>query len=400
MVDQPGDGALVRVRWPDPFHRSRRARRVYLPIVIALAAGLCVLVPNKAIYLGWQTVQVVDGNVGSKKVLFDDEVIRDRLLTSHLRVTVTPKGSRAGVTSDLSGVDFVFPSGQPAAIKAKAQKGARQNKLQYMSPVVIATFRKYVTVLEKEGVVTPQVAPANTPSYGKPIYYNLDVEKLVELMRKGAKWKDLDPALGENRVLVETGDLCDANHAGAWLAMLAYVENGKKVVTSPDKAEETAGKLKDLLLTRGMSKEDLHALYRVPEGEQSPLIVMYEHLFLDLQLDAVDRDDVPDLERVMLYPNPSMESQPQLVSFTEKGHRLGKVLDEDEPIRRRALELGFRLVDDKTGLDSRKLAEYLVHEEVPVPDMKNAATTVASPDEALLEVMIKKVLDGVRTCPE
>jgi hypothetical protein len=140
---------LLRVRRPRPFYRRLSFRRVVIPLVVAAVVGLAVLVPNRAVLLGVQTLDVVEGNVGSKRVLFDDPQIQERLLRKHLRVHVTDKGSRAGVTSSLDGVDFVFPSGQPAEDLIKGRAGAREHYQLFTSPIAIGTYREYVPALEK-----------------------------------------------------------------------------------------------------------------------------------------------------------------------------------------------------------------------------------------------------------
>ncbi|TCO65158.1 hypothetical protein [Actinocrispum wychmicini] len=409
IVDEP----LLRVRRPLPFYRRRGFRRVVLPVALGALAGLAVLVPNRALTLGVQTLDVVEGNVGSKRVLFDDPEIQDRLLRRHLRVHVTNKGSRAGVTSDLGGIDFVYPSGQPAEEMIKGRPGAREHFQLFTSPIVIGTYREYVPALEKAGLITTQRLaqdddPAAFHDSGPPIFYRLDFDRMVDVMQQKTRWSDLDPRLKHNEILAQTSDICDSNHAETYLALLAFAENRDRanpndkgrVVRRREEVQDVARRIGPLVRDRGMAAKAPQELYFVDEGKQWPLIVLYEHQFLSYQVDAMRTSGQLDRDRVLLYPDPGSLTQPVMVSLTDKGHRLGDVVDTDTQIHKRALALGFRVVADGGVYGSKELSKYLGDNQVPMPLLDQNATTAQLPDPTLLELMIDQVLDGIRTCPK
>ncbi|GAA0380738.1 hypothetical protein Acor_02360 [Acrocarpospora corrugata] len=68
---------------------------------------------------------------------------------------------------------------------------------------------------------------------------------------------------------------------------------------------------------------------------------------------------------MLLYPSTSHLTQPRLVSLTDKGRRLGEVMDTDVEIQRRGLELGFRVVGDGGINSSASLGQYLRGKGVP-----------------------------------
>lgn len=406
---------LLHVRRPTAFYQRRGFQRWVAPLAVVVLVGLAVLTPNNALLLGVEHLMVAEGNVGSKKVLFNDPQIQDRLLRQHIQVRVTEKGSRAGVTSSLKGVDFVFPSGQPAKDLIKGHDGAREHPPLFTSPIAFATYREYVPALTKAGVLSemPLARDSESPiprDDGPPIFYRLNLYRFVEVMREETRWSELDPTLKrDNQILAQTSDLCDANHAATYLGMVAYAENSEpdtdgnprgRPVTDPAQATAVAERVRPIFRQRGMAAEAPQDLYFVDEGRQWPIVVLYEHQFLSHQVEARERSGDLDRDRVLLYPDPGFMTQPIMVSLTENGHKLGDVLDSDMVIHRRALELGFRVVTDGGLFGSKELQRYLADKGVPMPALAENATTVELPDGALLEIMIDEVLRGIRTCPK
>ena len=141
--------------------------------------------------------------------------------------------------------------------------------------------------------------------------------------------------------------------------------------------------------------------YLTPEGPSiAPIVVVYEHQFLAHQVQFTERYGKPDHDRVLLYPGTRLQpkpeltvlqTEPELIALTDDGDRLGRLLITDPQLRRRALELGYRVLDF-TGLNSSdQLATFLTEHGLPVPIVPARSTRTVLPELPLLETMIPVV---------
>jgi len=112
--------------------------------------------------------------------------------------------------------------------------------------------------------------------------------------------------------------------------------------------------------------------------------VIYEHQYLTHQL----RHRELDGDRVLLYPSTVFQTQSEFIALNEDADRLGRLLITDPDLSRRALELGFRVLDSNREDSSEQLAEFLAERAVPVPSMAASDTRALLPDVPLLETMI------------
>jgi hypothetical protein len=159
---------------------------------------------------------------------------------------------------------------------------------------------------------------------------------------------------------------------------------------------ELARQIRPLLREQGLPTRSPDALYFIPEGRGIvPVVVIYEHQYLAYQLQRLDAGAELDGERVLLYPNATFQSEPTLVALTEDAQRLAEYLITDPVLRRRALELGYRVLDPSLGDSSEELPRFLAERGVPAPSMSASYTRALLPDVPLLEAMITTVGD----CP-
>ena len=92
---------------------------------------------------------------GSESVPYlTDTRVTEILLQNGLRLSVQKSGSREiALRTDLKEFDAAFPGGVPAAEKIKAATGAKQMVATFYTPMVIASWKPLLPVLEANGLV-------------------------------------------------------------------------------------------------------------------------------------------------------------------------------------------------------------------------------------------------------
>lgn len=395
----PGEPLLVVRPRPAPFYRGRRFLRRFVPVAALALVGIVALLLSGTVALPFQPMVTLVGVGGSKIEYLDDPEVRAQLLRRHVTVQLTRLGSREAARADFGGVDFVFPSGQPAADLVEQR---RQETKEYasahrvfVSPIVLATYREYAETLRAQGLARPQ--PGQDP--GRPLYYDLSLGAFLDQGRAGRTWDELGVGRhgvsNGNVVLAQTSDVCAANSAATYLGLVAYVTRGG-VPRSPEEGVELARQLRPLLREQGLPLRAPDALYFIPEGRGLvPVVVIYEHQYLAYQLGRVDTRAGLDEDRVLLYPDATFQSEPTLVALTAEARSLGDHLTTDPLLRRRALELGYRVLDPSLDDSSTELPGFLAERGVPAPSMSDQYTRAVLPDVRTLEAMITAVGD----CP-
>ncbi|MGP4018447.1 hypothetical protein [Saccharopolyspora sp. 5N708] len=391
----PGAEPPLRVRpAPRPFYLRRKFLRLFVPTALVAVVGLVSLLLSGTATAPFERVLVLEGKMGSKEDFFNDPEVQKTLLRHHIRVHVTSMGSRDVVVSGLDTFDFVFPSGQPASDLIRAMRQTDQetrfHRSVFVSPLVLATWRDYAETLVDAGVATAQLDPGS----GEPYYYRLNMAKFVQLMREGRTWNQLGienhGTSNRNLVLAGTSDVCTSNGAGTYLGLVAFTDLGWPVANEAE-ARAVADRIEPLLRAQGMALRSPVQIYAAPEGRKiSPVIVLYEHQYLKLQLDARNRSGSLDRDRVLLYPDTGFVTEPGFISLTPEGRRLGYLLETDPGLQRRATELGFRVVGIGRDYTSQDMVEYLGEHGVPVPP-GGADTRAQLPDVRLLETMITQI---------
>ena len=390
-----------------PRRRLRRALALALPVPVI---GLVLLVASGNLLLPLRPVVTIEAKMASKRDFFQDPEV-ERLLMKHgFRVHITNMGSREIAKQDYEGYDVVFPSGQPAADLISRER-ARANRpvllyRPFVSPIVLATYRDYAEVLRAEGVAERLPVPG-----GRPMYYTLDMRKFLDLARgkrkgvqrdpeDGYRWNEIDRkryVRNGNKILAQTSDICEANSAGTYLGLVAFVEHGNDAPDSAAEAERLARKIKPLLVEQGLPSSERAETYLSPDGPSiAPISVIYEHQFLAHQIRHEAEKGTTDDERVLLYPSTRFVTEPQLVALTGDGARLGELVSEDPELQHRAMELGFRARNAGSDASGDALTRFLTERQIPVPTTSSDDTRAVLPSLPLLEQMIETVGD----CPD
>jgi hypothetical protein len=382
----------VRPR-PAPFFLRRRFLLPFTPVAFLAVVGFVALLVSANLLLPFERLVTFEGAMGSKADFFDDEQVQELLLRHHMRVHVTRQGSREVATGDLASLDFVFPSGQPSAqLVIQRRRVAKQYysaHRTFVSPIVLATYRGYAETLRDAGVATPQA----TPGFDRPYYYGLDLHRFLDQVHAQKSWEDLNirahGVTNGNKVLAQTTDVCRSDGAATYLGLVSYLTG--EVPTTDKDAIDLAIKIKPMLRSQGLP-EVWPELYFGPEGRQTaPIIVIYEHQYLAYQLRHRERSGELDGDRVLLYPSTVFQTQPEFIALNDKADQLGVLLKTDRDLHRRALELGFRVIDPTS---SEQLSGILHERRVPEPSTASSTRAIL-PDVPLLEKMISVVGD----CP-
>jgi len=426
-ADRPRTAQEPRLRTRDRNRpRARLPIHVLLALPLALAGLIALLVTGNALR-PFDRVVTIEARMASKSDYFKDPEVQRLLLKHGLRVDIHRLGSRGIATQSLTGMDAVFPSGQPAAklILDRQDRSVRSVR-PFVTPLVLGTFRAYAETLEKMGVATAQ-PPAGG---GRALYYDLDMDRFMGLLdgRIGTKdqaltgdqdrdgvteradtWNGIGfdgPGGRSNsgRVLVRTSSVCESNAAGTYLSILAFVANGDST-PGAGQADETkamaeartvARKIKPLIDLQGMWADEQADSYLSDLGESiAPISLIYEHQYLAHQIAHEREHGEADTDRVLLYPTPYALTEPQLISLSGEGDRLVRVIQDDPELRRRAIELGFRVRFSGEDGTSDQLNGYLDDHGIQVPRPNRDETKVYEPDLDVLE----EIIDSVGTCP-
>ncbi|MFI2435631.1 hypothetical protein [Streptomyces sp. NPDC018693] len=405
-------------------HRRRVPRHVLVALPLAVA-GLISLGVTGNTLRPFDRIITLDARMASKSDYFRDPEVRRLLLEHGIRVDIRRLGSRGIATQSLRGMDVVFPSGQPAAkLVLDRQDRSVRSVRPFVTPLVLGTFRAYAETLVAAGVATRQQTQGGAPT----LYYDLNMPAFMNLLdgvhggspradqdrdgkEEGADtWNGIGyDNSGEHsnsgRVLVRTSNVCESNSAGTYLSLLAFVANGNSTpgtqnVNDPELARAAvtavAEKIKPLINLQGMWADEQADSYLSDLGESiAPISLIYEHQYLAHQVAHHAKYDEQDTSRVLLYPTPYALTEPQLISLTDDGDRLVQLIEEDEALRDRAIELGFRVRFKGEYGTSERLNAYLGERDIQVPVPNRDQTKSYEPELSVLE----QIIDYVGSCP-
>ncbi|MFE4831331.1 hypothetical protein [Streptomyces sp. NPDC056672] len=398
-----GEGPVIEeprldVRRPSSSRWSqRRFLVVFLPLLAAVLTGAITLAVPGRMLLPFERITTLEGKMASKRDFFEDPEVQRLLLKHRIRVHITSSGSREVAVQDVSSYDFVFPSGQPAGDLITTQLAAENRPAKvhrpFVSPIVLPTYRAYAETLQDAGIATAQRGSGP----GLPLYYVLDMGKFLGSVDRGRRWNEIgirDHGISNaNRIVVQSSDVCDSNSAGTYLGLVAFTWHGEgDEVPDTDREADERGRAIKPLLEQGLPGADVFRTYISPEGKGiAPVVVAYEHQYLTYQAQYQAESGKLDSDRVLLYPSGQFVTQPQFIALNERGDRLGELITRDPELRRRAMELGFRILDPTGEVASDQLAAFLKDRNIPVPSMEGDNTRSSMPRLRYLERMISIV---------
>ena len=282
----------------------------------------------------------VRGLIGSEKLgyLTDPRVLAV-LRENNIDLHVETAGSRDIATrADLSGYDFGFPAGEPAAKKLMQSRHIHESFSPFFTPMAVASWKPIAGILIANNFVR---------KVGDD-YYIVDMKRLIDAMAANKRWTDLAGnqayAVGKS-ILISSTDVRQSNSAAMYLALASYLLNGGEVVQNDAQVAKTTPAIAQLFLRQGYQESSSAGPfedYTTIGMGKSPLVMVYEAQFIEYQL---QHPDARDPNMVLLYPKPTVYTKHELVPFTDEGRKLGTLLTTNPELQRLAAEHGLRTAD-------------------------------------------------------
>jgi hypothetical protein len=327
---------------------------------------------------GGITVRVLTGSE-KEKFLTDPELAKV-LEAEGIALAVQKAGSREIASRpDLKTFDVAYPAGAPAAVKIAQTTGSKRTYTSFYTPMAVASWKSLIPVLEASGLVSRKDG----------IWYLSNMSKLVDLMQKGTRWKDLPSntayAVGKS-VLISSTDVRKSNSAAMYLGLASYLANGNNVVDNESDADKAADSLVGLFSRQGFQESSSAGPfedYTAMGIGKAPLVMIYEQQFLEYVLAHPN----PNPDMFLLYPVPTILTKHTLVALSDNGARFAQVMTSNPKIGSIAQHYGFRAQDSSelfASAEAKKLA--IPHTVVDVID---------PPSYDILEKMITRIDAGM-----
>jgi hypothetical protein len=309
---------------------------------------------------GGVTVRILTGS--EKEKFLTDPDLAKVLAAEGIAISVQKAGSREIATRpDLKSFDVAYPAGAHAAVKIAEITGSKRTYPSFYTPMAVASWKSLIPVLEASGLVSRKDG----------VLYIGDMAKLVDIMQKGTRWKDLPGntayAVGKS-VLISSTDVRKSNSGGMYLALASYLANGNNVVDNDADADKVAGRMVGLFSRQGFQESSSAGPfedYTAMGIGKAPLVMIYEQQFLEYVLSHSD----PNPDMVLLYPVPTILSKHTLVALSDNGARFAQVMISNPRVTSIAHRYGFRTQDSAelfAAVEAKKLV--IPHTVVDVID--------------------------------
>ena len=295
------------------------------------------------------TVKVLTSS--ENETFLNDAELANSLAGEGIAITVQKAGSREIASRpDLKSFDVAYPAGAHAAVKIAQNAGSKRTYATFYSPMAVASWKSLIPVLEASGLVSQKDGT----------YFIVDMAKLLDIMQKGTRWKDLPGntvySAGKS-VLISSSDVRKSNSADMYLALAAYLINGNNVVDKETDADKIATRMMGLFSRQGFQEASSRGPfedYTAMGIGKSPLVMIYEQQFLEYILLHAN----PNADMVLLYPIPTILSRDTIVALSDNGARFAQAMISNPKIASIAQRYGFREQDNKqlfAAVEAKKL---------------------------------------------
>jgi hypothetical protein len=318
----------------------------------------------------------VKGMIGSEKEsYFNDPRVIEILASKGFRVKIEKVGSREIANRDLTGYDFGFPSGSPAAMALQKKAKSKQVYPAFYTPMAVASWKLLIPVLESDGLIKKIDGT----------YYITNMKKLLADIKNGARWHDIKGntvyATGKS-ILISSTDVRKSNSAAMYLSLASYVANDNNVVDDANQVNQLMPFLTSLFMRQGLQESSSSGPfedYTTMGVGKAPLVMIYESQFLEYQ----SKRTQPNTDMVLLYPQPTIYTKHIMVPFTENGRRLGEVLATDPDLQKMATQYGYRTSSPE------HFAEFIQTKKLQAP--LSLVDVIDPPSYEILERMIQTI---------
>ena len=246
-------------------------------------------------------------------------------------------------TSDVTKYDALFTSDQRFYDYYKLQPNKENGEsdrytvleggLTLNTPIVVYSWKKVVNCLIKENIVTEIDG----------VYYITDMEKLMNYILSGKKWKDigLDELYG-NINISSTDPVSSSPGATYYGLLLSILSEGE---INDENLEKNLSKLKEFYKKSGYMNNtpaDLFERYLKTGMGGEPMIVDKEKSIIDFaNSNEAGFNQVKD-EIVILYPKPTIWNSHCLAIFSENGKKLYEAINDSRISQIAWEKYGFR----------------------------------------------------------
>lgn len=359
-------------------------RRLFAPLLavlllIGVAAATWVSFSEQR--AAWNAVALT-GYTGSENIpYFRDPRTVARLAELGFTVDARKAGSREiGARLDLSGADFVMPSGVPAAEKVRQTLNTPPPTQPFYSVMAVASWRPIAEILVANGLAEQR----------EGVYWIIHLDRLLDAVERKLTWAELagsEAYPARKRIVINSTDLRHSNSAAMYAALASHLWHGD-VLQSREDARALGERIAALFLGQGYTEyssagpfED----YLVMGIGKAPLVMIYESQFLEeaAREPSRIRDDM-----VLMYPEPTIFTERQYIPLTANGKRLADILASDPELQAIAVEYGFR-TRDPAAFD-----RFVARHGLPVP--KAFVEVVNAPPYEVMETLIEAVAERYR----
>ena len=259
-------------------------------------------------------------------------------------ITKIKNGESISINSDdVSKYDALFTSDQrfydyyklsPDKSKNEADRYyVLDGSLTLNTPIVIYSWKEVVNALIKEKIVTNEAG----------VYYITDMNKLIDYILNGKKWKDIGLKDLYGNINIASTDPVSSSPGATYYGLLLSILSGGEINDAT--IETNLKKLKVFYQKSGYMNNtpaDLFERYLKTGMGGEPMIVDYEKSIIDFaNSNPTGFNQVKD-DIVVLYPKPTIWNSHCLTIFSENGKKLLQAF-EDEEISKIAWEkYGFR----------------------------------------------------------
>lgn len=246
-------------------------------------------------------------------------------------------------SDDVSKYDALFTSDQRFYdyYKLTADKSKNEADRYYVldggltlnTPIVIYSWKDVVNALIKEKIVTIE----------DEVYYITDMNKLIDYILNGKKWKDIGLKDLYGNINIASTDPVSSSPGATYYGLLLSILSGGEI--NDETIDNNLKKLKVFYQKSGYMNNtpaDLFERYLKTGMGGEPMIVDYEKSIIDFaNSNPTGFNQVKD-DIVVLYPKPTIWNSHCLTIFSENGKKLLQAF-EDEEISKIAWEkYGFR----------------------------------------------------------
>ena len=189
------------------------------------------------------------------------------------------------------------------------------------TPIVIYSWDKVVDALVKEKIVTERDG----------VYYITDMNKLINYILEGKKWKDIGLDSLYGNINIASTDPVSSSPGATYYGLLLSILSESQV--NNDNINKNLPKLKDFYLKSGYMNNtpaDLFERYLKTGMGGEQMIVDYEKSMIDFANSSPDAFDQVKNNIRILYPSPTIWNSHCFAVFTDNGAKLYKALNDKE----------------------------------------------------------------------